>query len=242
MKLSQLARRATVFLITVACIFFATATAHTALGAVYKPYHSPVRKEANTKIELLYHYVNAPQFKPTNTILPLPEPEDVQTVEAAYTLAYFYPTEFVTVLSQTIYGARCHFKSWMDWRSITYRNSRQWRIQQIAYTCDIGFRRVDGLYMVALGTYFLHHGVGEVFDITLSSGITFRAVVGDIKSDAHTDPTNRFHMSDGSVVEFIVDRYVMDPYVLRTRGDVSFAGFPGNVVGMVRIPELFISV
>jgi len=148
---------------------------------------------------------------------------------------------YVQVLQGTISLARCYFKSWMDWRSITYRNSRQWRMQQVAYTCDYGFRRVDGLYMIALGTYFLYHGVGDVFDITLSSDITFRAVVGDIKDDRHTDPTNRFHRSDGSVVEFIVDRQVMCRSVL-SMGNVSFAGFPGEVVSIKRLPELFIEI
>ena len=96
--------------------------------------------------------------------------------------------------------------------------------------------------MIALGTYFLYHGVGDVFEITLSSGRVFRAVVGDVKSDRHTDPTNRFHLSDGSMVEFIVDRYVMCRYVLRTRGDISFAGFPGEVTSIERLPELFVAV
>ena len=152
------------------------------------------------------------------------------------------PLEFITVLSQPVANARCHFKSWMDWRSITYRNSRQWRLQQVAYTCEYGFRRVDGLYMIALGSYFLYNGVGDVFEITLSEGRTFRAVVGDVKSDRHTDSTNRFHLSDGSMVEFIVDREVMCRYVLLTRGDISFAGFPGDVIYIRRIPSLFITI
>ena len=151
------------------------------------------------------------------------------------------PVVFVPVLQNPIPQARCYFKSWMDWRAITYRNSRQWRMQQIAYTCDYGFRRVDGLYMIALGTYFLYSGVGDVFDITLSSGVTFRAVVGDIKSDRHTDPTNRFHISDGSVIEFVVDRQIMCRRVL-SRGNISYAGFPGTVESIVRVPELFIAV
>ena len=151
------------------------------------------------------------------------------------------PVVSVPVLQEPIVAARCHFKSWMDWRSITYRNSRQWRMQQIAYTCDDGFRRVEGLYMIALGTYFLYGGVGDVFDITLSSGVTFRGVVGDIKCDRHTDPTNRFHLVDGSVVEFIVDREVMCRSIL-SRGDIAFAGFHGDIVSVERIPELFVVV
>jgi len=149
--------------------------------------------------------------------------------------------ETIVVLQEPIPAARCNFKSWMDWRAITSRSSRQWRLQQIAYTCDNGLRRVDGLYMIALGTYFLHYGVGDVFEITLSSDLVFRAVVGDVKSDAHTDPTNRFHLTDGSVVEFIVDRNNM-PEQARRMGDMSFGGFPGYVVSIVRLPDLFIAV
>jgi len=160
----------------------------------------------------------------------------------AYEIYECEPLQYIQLLNGTISAARCHFKSWMDWRAITYRNSCQWRMQQIAYTCEDGFRRVDGLYMIALGTYFLYNGVGDVFDITLSSGITFRAVVGDVKDNRHTDKTNRFHLSDGSVVEFIVDRQVMCRYATHTRGDISFAGFPGNIVAINRLPELFIPI
>ena len=166
--------------------------------------------------------------------------EDI-TIDYEPTCDLTEPVVFVPVLQNPIPQARCYFKSWMDWRAITNRNSRQWRMQQIAYTCDDGFRRVDGLYMIALGTYFLYSGVGDVFDITLSSGVTFRAVVGDVKSDRHTDPTNRFHISDGSVIEFVVDRQVMCSRVL-SMGNMSYAGFQGTIESVVRVPELFIAV
>jgi len=194
--------------------------AHGKKALTGEEYHEP---RQNNSIDLVSF--TEPQMLYVEGILKNPEP--------LYT---------IPVLHAPIPAARSQFKSWMDWRSITYRNSRQWRRQQIAYTCDTGFRRVNGLYMIALGTYFLYQGVGDVFDITLSSGITFRGVVGDVKSDRHTDPTNRFHVSDGSIVEFIVDRQVMCRYALFTRGDVSFAGFPGEVVFIERIPELFIEV
>jgi len=71
--------------------------------------------------------------------------------------------------------------------------------------------------------------------------VTFRAVVGDIKSDRHTDPTNRFHITDGSVIEFVVDRQVMCRQVL-SRGNVSYAGLQGSIESIVHVPELFIAV
>lgn len=188
--------------------------------------------------------LHEPVFYEPDLCEPIPdEPVYYEPCIEEYTeyTEYTEPEIFIPVLQRPVPQARCYFKSWMDWRSITYRNSRQWRMQQIAYTCENGFRRVDGLYMIALGTYFLYSGVGDVFDITLSSGVTFRAVVGDIKSDRHTDPTNQFHISDGSVIEFVVDRDVMCSSVL-SRGNISYAGFRGSVESIVRVPELFIAV
>lgn len=212
--------------------------------------YDEVQYEANVYTALYEVQSNVGWFYIPAPPLP-PNPVFDYTIDFVYPILYPEPEDeipsfdneyAIPLLNRQVSTARCSFKSWMDWRSITYRNSRQWRMQQIAYTCEDGFRRVDGLYMVALGTYFLYGGVGDVFDITLSSGITFRAVVGDIKSDRHTDASNRFHLSDGSVVEFIVDRQVMCRYVLMTRGDISFAGFPGEVVQISRLPGLFIEV
>ena len=180
------------------------------------------------------HIIHSPQ-----------EPQEIKLIKYEEThekLEVDLPLRYVELLNGAIAEARCNFKSWMDYRSITYRNSRQWRMQQVAYTCGNGFRRVSGLYMIALGTYFLYGGVGDVFDITLSSGITFRAVVGDVKDNRHTDATNRYHLVDGSVVEFIIDRHTVCRYAALTRGDMSFAGFPGYVIAINRLPDLFIEI
>lgn len=151
------------------------------------------------------------------------------------------PLMYVQVLNSPVPNARS-FKSWMPYTAITSHNSGQWRMQQIAYTCEDGFRRIDGLYMIALGTYFLsHYGVGDVFEITLSEGRIFRAVVGDVKANRHTDATNRFTAHNGCMLEFIVCRPNM-PEMARRMGDISFAGFEGYVVNMVRLHELFIVV
>ena len=43
-------------------------------------------------------------------------------------------------------------KRWMDYRAITDPTTRQWAIQQEAYTDEYGFRRYGGAYCVAVGT------------------------------------------------------------------------------------------
>jgi hypothetical protein len=145
------------------------------------------------------------------------------------TLEYSDNIEFYSYVET---DRRC-FKSWMDWQSITCTRSRQWELQQYAYT-ENGHRKVDGMVMVALGTYYLNHGVGDIFNIYLSDGTVFRAIVGDVKDDNHTCDTNRFQRWDGSVVEFIVDRDTLCTTALRL-GDLTRSGFNGNVVLIERL-------
>lgn len=187
-------------------------------------------------------------FTPTN-IFYLPEEGSEWSAEDIFSLLEYYGFYLANVEIWTggrydlrgevhyVRSSRRYFKSWMDFRAITSRTSRQWYLQQLAHTDDLGFRRIDDLYMVAVGTYFLEYGVGDVFEVTLSSGIVFRAVAGDVKSDEHTDPTNRFTLHNGCMLEFIVDRPYMDD-MARRMGDMSWAGLAGDIVTIERIPGL----
>jgi hypothetical protein len=120
------------------------------------------------------------------------------------------------------------FKTYMDYRTITNRTSMQWALQQDAYTDEQGFRRYDGKYMIALGTYY-SPSVGKEFRITLDSGVVVDAIVGDVKQDIHTDETNRFIPFNGNIVEFIVDVQAMDA-LPKKLGDVSVLGLDGSVI------------
>jgi len=127
-------------------------------------------------------------------------------------------------------GQRSEFFSFMSYRAITYRNSRQWQMQQSAWTDFDGLRRYNSLIMVAIGTGHGHF-VGDEIYITLSSGMSFPAIVGDIKCDRHTDPTNRFTAHNNCWLEFIVCIPSICP-IARNRGDISFKGFYGYVVSI----------
>lgn len=120
-------------------------------------------------------------------------------------------------------------KRWMDYRAITDPTTRQWAIQQEAYTDEHGFRRYGGAYCVAVGTYYAE-ACGDVFEITLDSGVTFSALVSDIKRDCDTDETNRHR--DGNVIEFIVDKDAI-PQDAKDMGDMSY-GTPmqGKITGI----------
>lgn len=95
------------------------------------------------------------------------------------------------------------FKSYMDYRKITNRSSKQYALQQEAYTGKDGLRYVDDRIMVAMAG----RSVGDILDITLEDGTVLEVIIGDIKGN-----TKCAH-SDGSILEFIVDTRVMDPYV-----------------------------
>lgn len=79
------------------------------------------------------------------------------------------------------------------------------------YQCANGEKR----YLVAMGSVYTDIGTGgqgcwgsgssAKFDITFSSGVTIKVMIGDQKSDNHTDEkTHAFQKYDGSVMEFIV--------------------------------------
>lgn len=118
------------------------------------------------------------------------------------------------------------FKSYMDYRAITNRASEQWKMQQYAKTSEKGLRMIGDRYMVAMGTYYAN-AVGEEYRIHLSSGQVVEVVVGDIKSDAHTDSNRQYTRSNKSIIEFIVDTAKLSE---QSRKLGTIAEFKGSIV------------
>lgn len=110
-------------------------------------------------------------------------------------------------------------KSYMDYRTITSKSSRQYKLQQIAYTGDDGIRMVNGRYCIALGSYYTTK-IGQYVDIELENGVIIPCILADCKSDRHTDSLHQIH-KDGSVVEFVVDTKLL-PRLVKLMGDVSY--------------------
>ena len=109
-------------------------------------------------------------------------------------------------------------KSYMSYKAITTKTSRQYKMQQIAYTGKHGIRQVNGRYCVALGSAYART-IGTYVDIILENGEVIPCILADQKQDIHTDQTNRVCF-DGSLVEFVVDTdYIINK--VRLSGDVS---------------------
>lgn len=111
-------------------------------------------------------------------------------------------------------------KSYMSYKAITLKTSRQYKLQQIAYTGTHGIRQVNGRYCVALGSAYTKT-IGTYVDVILENGEVIPCILADQKQDIHTDTTNRVCF-DGSLVEFVVDMdYIINK--VRITGDVSNA-------------------
>ena len=129
-------------------------------------------------------------------------------------------------------------KTYMDYKTVTAKGTPQYALLNCdkAYTKD-GFRMYDGYYCVALGSYYSKQ-IGTKFYITLSNGRTLRCILGDQKSDRHTDKKHQYAENNKDILEFIVDNIKLPG------GDVSaIPGFEGSIVSIKRIiePEIVIA-
>ena len=112
------------------------------------------------------------------------------------------------------------FKSYMNYKTITIVNSSQYKLQQWAHNDLQGFRLYEGRYCVAVGSG-TGARVGQYIDIILENGTHIPGIVGDMKADKDTDPTNMY-TSNGCCCEFIVDKDCLVTAVKRS-GNCSMA-------------------
>lgn len=127
-----------------------------------------------------------------------------------------------TIIDVPVEYTKKDFKSYEDYRDITSVTSPHYRLQRdYAYTSEDGIRMVDGRYCIALGSYFTRT-IGQYIDIVLANGTVIPCILGDQKSDAHTDSLHVAHSVDSSVVEFIVDKKIL-PDLPRKMGSISYS-------------------
>lgn len=110
------------------------------------------------------------------------------------------------------------FKSFMSYKTFR-KNSIQYKLQQQAVTDEDGFRKIDGYYIIAIGSFF-NATLGQRVNLTLENGESIKCIVGDKKADKDTDARNIFSRNN-CMSEFVVDIEELEG-IIRSRGDVSF--------------------
>lgn len=127
-------------------------------------------------------------------------------------------------------------KSYMDYRTITSTNSKQYKLQKsLAYTDSNGLRMVNGRYCVVVGSYYTTT-IGQYIDIELENGKIIKGILADCKADIHTDSTNRIN-PNGSVVEFVVDVNTLDS-TAKKMGDISYINGWNSKVVNIRVYDI----
>lgn len=126
----------------------------------------------------------------------------------------------------------CHFKSFMDYRTITDKTSKQFDMQDNEAYTDIntGLRMVNDRYCIAVGSYYTKT-IGKKIDVVLENGTIIPCIFAEAKSDEHTDKLTHRQNSNGSVIEFIVDTPLLDNRVIHT-GNIESVDdyFKGEII------------
>ena len=118
-------------------------------------------------------------------------------------------------------------KHYTDYRTYNIKGTAQYDLQQLATTDELGFRRYNNDYIVAMGSFYTSE-VGDRFYIHQTNDVSYTVITGDQKADIHTDPTNMYapciNYNDeecANVLEFIIDERVMENNCLNY-GSVSY--------------------
>ena len=125
-------------------------------------------------------------------------------------------------------------KSYMDYTCIS-RSSKQGGIVYAneAWTDEDGLRRWGEYYCVALGSYY--GNVGDIFLIETSKGNKYKIIKADEKADKHTDPSNRYTLSNGCMMEWIVETNKLSTYVRRSGNINNVQKVSGNITKIIKI-------
>lgn len=144
-----------------------------------------------------------------------------------------------TVVKEQVYESLeipqgdCSSFLYMDYRAITDTSSKQWELQQMAWTDSQGLRRIGDDYCVALGTYYGQ--VGDRFRITTDRGNVYIVQMADAKG---WDSNGWYHIAGNgkiNLVEFIVATEYL-PNEVTLHGDCGVLdNIGGNIIKIERI-------
>lgn len=142
--------------------------------------------------------------------------------------------EKTTTPSTKSYVNKTDFKSYMPYTTITDKTSKQYNLQQNAYTDENGLRCIDNKPMVAVGTGW-GLSVGDIALITCANGNSFEVVIGDIKANRDTNSDNKTTSANNCRCEFIVDMSALNSTVKRSGNVAVLEEYSGYVINIEKI-------
>ena len=122
------------------------------------------------------------------------------------------------------------FRSYMPHTAITSKASKQYELRMMADIDSDGILNIDGCALVAIGTGW-NVPVGSKARVTTDRG-SYNIVVGDVKANCHTDVTNKVTVTNGCVVEFIVDVPSMSLKVKSSGNIATIPKYAGKVLSI----------
>lgn len=141
-----------------------------------------------------------------------------------------------------------YFKTWMDYRCIGVSTPQRNLLRRDYVYIDCwGFFRAfgeedlgitDDYYVIALGSYYGTQ-LGSKYRITTDTGRVFYGILGDCKSDRHTNSTHQYTIRNNDVIEFIVDKNTLHPDVKRMGSANVFMPLNGNIAKIERINFIY---
>lgn len=132
-----------------------------------------------------------------------------------------------------------HVKYCTDYRFYNLWYTPHYRLQQVAWTDELGMRRYGDDYLVALGSYYSTN-IGDRFEVTLDTGKTFTVMLADGKWDSDCDEYNMYTPCvdyngecAGNLLEFIMDKYSVSNEMYAYGSLDYYEEFKGNVSKMI---------
>lgn len=131
--------------------------------------------------------------------------------------------------------------TYMDYRAITDKSSKQYALQQDPYCVvnEQGFLMYrDNWYVVAMGSYW--GNIGDKFIVRLQNGKLFSIIIGDRKANTGR---NGYAQTDGSVIEFLIqsDSAAMSALNVQYHGLIStiYPEFNSKIISITKVVETF---
>ena len=126
------------------------------------------------------------------------------------------------------------FKSYMDYRCIG-EGSEQGKIVygDEAWTDGNGLRKEGEYYCVALGSYYGE--IGDKFLVETDKGNKYKIIKADEKANKHTDASNRYTLSNGCMMEWIVDTNKLSSFVRKSGNIDNVKKVSGSITKLAKI-------